>query len=126
MSRLVYSSLTDEETDLPVKLATSQLATSQLATSQLATSQSATSDMAPSELATAKQDGRRARSRVRVIGSTVHVSGAVTALVIDRVCAAVDHLHSLGATGIRVEMDDADSSVGEPQVRTTMPVALTG
>lgn len=116
MSRLVYSSLTDEETDLPVKLATSQMATSRLATSE----------MPPSKLATSKQGGRRARSRVRVIGSTVHVSGAVTALVIDRVCAAVDHLHSLGATGIRVEMDDADSSVGEPPVRTTMPVALTG
>lgn len=111
MSRLVYSSLTDEDSDLPVKLATPQLATS---------------DLAPSRLAAAVQGGRPARSRVRVIGSTVHVSGAVTALVIDRVCAAVDHLHSLGATGIRVEMDDAVSSVSEALVETAMPVTLTG
>lgn len=113
MSRLVYSSLTDEEVELPAKLVTTQLATSG----------SARSDLAGSELATANQGGRPARSRVRVIGSTVHVSGAVTALVIDRVCAAVDHLHSLGATGIRVEMDDADARVTDAPVETAMPVS---
>lgn len=105
MSRLVYSSLTDEEADLPAKLTISKLAASKPAVSEPSGS---------------------ARSRVRVIGSTVHVSGAVTALVIDRVCAAVDHLHSLGATGIRVEMDDADSSAPTAPGETAMPVALRG
>ncbi len=121
MSRLVYSSLTDNESNLPVQLATTKLVTSKPATSTPATSKPATSRTGPTN-----QGALPARSRVRVIGSTVHVSGAVTALVIDRVCAAVDHLHSLGATGIRVEMDDAESSDSSAPVEAATPTALTG
>lgn len=99
MSRLVYSSNTDEEVDLPSRLASSALTSATV------------------------------RSRVRVVGNTVYVTGTVTALAIDRVCAAVDYLHSIGATGIRVEMDDALTDVPAPAApatrSATVAVALT-
>ena len=96
MSRLVYSSIADNEVDLPSRLASSALTNATV------------------------------RSRVRVVGNTVHVTGTVTALAIDRVCAAVDYLHSIGATGIRVEMDDALADAPAPTTGSvTAAVALT-
>lgn len=77
MTQLVYTSSEDEQADIPALLAAPSL------------------------------HPANRRCRVRVVGSTVYVSGAVTSVTIDRVCAAVDHLHAIGASNIRVEMDDA-------------------